>query len=1019
MAHAMSVIRGLRSRAGTAGLWRALTVSSAAALLFGSATAANAQWDRPPEMGGRTASLGQPPRVRWQAGLGAGALFDSSSAQFAVRAYLGLTRHLLNPVVGLASIGVETYVGFRDALLDGGGRVLFRVPYLSMGVGADFNLRDLRLDFMVTAHSPIRRGGILVPGGQVRVDWYPARGHSVTLGVSLPLADPLAGRGRPIRDYVVVSADFQPPVPYQVSEPALDAVLDSLRTSAEWIRRLVVPFLDQDGRDAGIAVQRTQRYVRELRVHLALRSTEQEVRSFHAQLERAFTIAAGNTDAGRALARRARAILLDQVILPYNSLLGRKKRRDTLEDLGTAARGQFSRWVVLSGIVPGDRTDRVFYAFQYLTQVMDEVRRTAAKEWYDARLVWLPLQYALLPEDHDEQSELDGLLERATGVRFSDRNRVLYVANLQFHWELLRTIQETKSYHVLWIHDFPAVTADGALDGASLTQVVDGYLTTLAERVEAYDETGTLPSFFIFLDQHYYEQGRSRLLMTVLEDPLEASLQLPRGVRGDVEPLERAQERLRTAVRRSRVLQAEARQYGNAWLRNRIKVHVSITHRPDPSFWGGSLVSTVFGYADNIMRDHRKVAFRDVTDADPLGGVAILTGMGVGTHYLGPGWEDRSLLVQGPVLLDLRRAARDLLLSQGIAELELPLPLRDAPPGIGDTTVAERVAPAGFDTRALMLVNGTGYLDKPLNVAKAILYSLLPRGSVIKIPDALWNSTFFAGLLVGACVRGAAVSIVAPALTNAPSAGFPQMARAHELFTRLLLVRNELGDAMRVTGGTLSIGLYALDSDRRGFASRADVWARQVANMPLVQALMPFASDLVQTVGEVVTEASDRQLAEVPGVTATRPMLHQKVQFLATGELWDAIAASPEWPRFMATYLRYREATHALGEEPADAHGFSEELARIAERVFAETRNRPRVATYALLGSQNQDYRGMFMDGEVALLFSGFASLVPLLDLAFLEGTVTWVEDQQMLDRLLPPVGELGRRFARVMKDAL
>jgi phosphatidylserine/phosphatidylglycerophosphate/cardiolipin synthase-like enzyme len=188
-----------------------------------------------------------------------------------------------------------------------------------------------------------------------------------------------------------------------------------------------------------------------------------------------------------------------------------------------------------------------------------------------------------------------------------------------------------------------------------------------------------LPTYFIFLDQHYYEQKKSRLLMTVLEDPLRAAVRLPHDALGGPERLARALERLRAAVRDSRVLQAEARQYGAAWLRNRVKVHVNITNRADPSFWGGGLISTVFGYPDNVMRDHRKLAFRDVSEADPLAGRAILTGMGVGAHYLGPRWEDRSLLVRGPALLDLRRAARDLLLSQGLAASALPVFLRTGP----------------------------------------------------------------------------------------------------------------------------------------------------------------------------------------------------------------------------------------------------------------------------------------------------------------------------------------------------
>jgi hypothetical protein len=65
------------------------------------------------------------------------------------------------------------------------------------------------------------------------------------------------------------------------------------------------------------------------------------------------------------------------------------------------------------------------------------------------------------------------------------------------------------------------------------------------------------------------------------------------------------------------------------------------------------------------------------------------------------------------------------------------------------------------------------------------------------------------------------------------------------------------------------------------------------------------------------------------------------------------------------------------------------------------------------------DYRGMFMDGEVGLLFGGTESLVPLVDLLFLEGTVTWLDDVQALDRLLPPPSELHRRLARLVKDGL
>jgi len=947
--------------------------------------------------------------------LGGGAYLGGTSKDLMIRAWGGGYRASMNPVTKLVEFGLEGYVGARGSKADAGARALLQVPYLSTGVGPDYNIRSGRLDLLLTVHTPVRRGGFLTRGTMLRLDYYPTLGHTFMLGVSAPLHDPLAGRNRPIQDYVVVAASFHTPEAHVPANSLLHAELDSLSESATWLRRLVVPFLDQDGRSANVAVARTGRYLADLRSHLTTRGAEQEVRFFHAQMEHAFTVASGSATAGRELARSGRQILLAEVLIPYDALLGRKKRNDTLRALGVAARGRFSSWVTKSGLVPAGRTEDVLFVFERLTDILETQRSEAAKAWDDPRLVWLPLQYGLLPEEHDEQAELDALLERVTGATFTDHNRLTYVANLQFHWELLRMIRETRSYHVLWVHDFPALTAAGTLDQASLAQVVDGYLTTLAERVEAYDSTGTLPLFFIFHDQHYYEGRKSRLLMTILEDPLHADGHL--GSSSDGARLGHALDRLRDAVHHSRVLQAEAREYGDAWLHNRIKVHVNITNRVDASFWSGGLISSVFGYPDDVMRDHRKIAFRDVSEDDPYGGVGILTGMGVGEHYLGPGWDDRSLVLQGPVLLQIKQAARELLTSQGLAAADIPAPLRAAPRAALAASMPVSPDAVLFHTRAMALVNETGYLEKSLNAAKALLYSLMPPGSVITVPDALWNATFYGSLLVGASLRGVRVLIIAPASANAPSGGFPQLMRAHELFTRLLLVRGELGGAIERAGGALHTGLYALPVDTSGFASREDRWARQVSESPFLKELMPFAPGLVPLVADAGRRS---QGPPTPGDSSGQPKLHQKVQFLATGEFWSTVTTAPQWPRFMSTYLRYRGATYAPGSsEQAGARALTDSLELIAEQILSTGPETAKAASYAMVGSQNQDYRGIFMDGEVAVVFTGATSLVPLVDLVFMVGTVTWVDDRATLDRLLPPVGELRRRIARIAKDGV
>ncbi len=975
---------------------------------------ARAQERRAPDDGGLTGSLGQPLNWHWQAGLGAGAFLEGPSKAVMVRAEGGVSRGVRSSLIGLLELGAEGYVGARGSRADGGLRGLLRLAYFGMGIGLDYNVRGGRTDMLVTAQTPVRRGGFLTRGTMLRLDWYPMQNHSFTIGVTAPIGDRLAGRNRPLADYVVVAERFPPPVRHAASDTTLRLALDSLRASAEWIRREVAPFLDHDGRDAQAAVARTRRYLDAIGAHLAGRSADAEVRFFHAQLLQAFTIASGSSALGERLAGGCRAILLDEVLLPYDRLLGRKKRDDTLRELAIAARGRFGRWIAGPAGVPETRREATLFAFQTVTDILEEVRRRAAREWDDPRLAWLPLQYALLPEDYDEQSELEALIERATGVAFTE-NHLSYVANLQFHHELLGMINGTRSYHVLWIHDFPAVS-DGRLDPASFDQVVDGYLAALTARAKEYDSTGTLPSYFIFLDQHYYELRRSRILMTVLEDPLRAPPHLPFASADQNKRLSDALEHLRTAVEGSHVLQTAAREYGADWLHDRIKVHVNITNRADASFWSGGLVSTIFGYPDDVMRDHRKIAFRDVSESDPDGGRAILTGMGVGRQYIGPGWDDRSLIMEGRIVLELRGAARDLLLSQGLTEAELPLSFRNgsaAAPTSGPP--APPVDPSRYDARAAALMNGTGYLPKPLNVARALLYSLMPAGSVLKIPDSLWNAPFYGGLLVGACLRGAHVMIIAPSLANAPSSGFPQMTRAHELLTRLLVARRVLGDAITSSGGELRVGLYSLPADDSGFASRVLRWAGQPHDSTFPSSLLPFADSL----RPVVADAARRLPRPDRASADTVPHLHQKVQFLATRDFWDAVTGSPELPRFFATYLRYRQATYSAEGALAPARALADTLEQIARLVLVQTQGSPRAAGFAMVGSQNQDYRGMFMDGEVAVLFSGAASLMPMIDLVFMAGIVTWIEDQETLDALLPPVGELRRRIARITKDGV
>lgn len=265
-------------------------------------------------------------------------------------------------------------------------------------------------------------------------------------------------------------------------------------------------------------------------------------------------------------------------------------------------------------MVPPPVVDPAGAVFEALLDIVEEARAAARAEWGSARHVWLPLQYALRPEDHDSQAELDAVLARATGAPFHDGNMVSYLINEQFQWQLHRTIHAARDCHVLQVHDFRGRDDHGAPDAMSFRHVLRSYVAAMTERVRAYDSTGTFPTYLILLDQYFYEARSSRLWMDLLERPLDHRVSLPPPFAAWQDSLVAAQQALRDAMAGSAKLTAQRAQFGEAWLRNMIKVHVNITNVASPTFFSWRL-ATGLPVPDNITRDHRKIAFYDITEA--------------------------------------------------------------------------------------------------------------------------------------------------------------------------------------------------------------------------------------------------------------------------------------------------------------------------------------------------------------------------------------------------------------------
>ncbi|HSH76068.1 MAG TPA: hypothetical protein VLA09_10335, partial [Longimicrobiales bacterium] len=678
----------------------------------------------------------------------------------------------------------------------------------------------------------------------------------------------------------------------------------------------------------------------------------------------------------------------------------------------------------------GEQLLATTWTFARLLDIVEETRAYNARQWGDSRFVWLPFQLALEPHQHDDQAEINALVERAVGERFTRGNKHWYVDNEQFQAELTRTILEAEDYHVLWIHDFRGYDATGDPDEMSFRQVVHGYLRALVDHVKLYDSAGKIPQYLIFIDQMYFQANGGKLWLDLLQDPLHHRVRLPRSHRAWADSIAGIQEELRSAVAASELMQAQAPLFEDGWVENVVKVHVNVTNPADPSFWSWEVLPFPVGLPDIVMRDHRKIAFYDVTGDDPYKGMALYTGTGVGEHYVGAGWEDRGMMVQGPITLSLKESARQLLLLQGFTEEEIPWELRPRPrhPDY-DRMVADSLAALGDWGSDMQLHNQIGYAPKAVTVMKATLYTLMPPGSVIKAPDSIWGSHFWGSMMLGHAMRGGRSLVIAPAIDNAPSAGFPQMSRAQENMTRLVVASEVLRREIEGQGGLLKVGLYHSELSVGDVPGKMRALLESLRTTPWLRDLYGFHPLVLEQIeGEVL--ALERNGFERPYVldqAFETPKLHMKAHYFASREAWDGLYSRSDIAAALLAYFRemaLQNQALARGEYRS-YRLFTEGVLPAAHAVIEQyvrdlaPDERDRIVQFFTIGSHNQNNRSLALDGEVALVVTGWSAIFGLPDLFVIAGLSRWVEDVDELEQLFPSYGGLKRRISRWIRLAV
>ncbi|HEX2123728.1 MAG TPA: hypothetical protein VHL59_19020, partial [Thermoanaerobaculia bacterium] len=199
---------------------------------------------------------------------------------------------------------------------------------------------------------------------------------------------------------------------------------------------------------------------------------------------------------------------------------------------------------------------------------------------------------------------------------------------------------------------------------------------------------------------------------------------------------------------------------------------------------------------------------------------------------------------------------------------------------------------------------------------------------------------------------------------------------------------------------------------------------------PWIRELIPFDSTTLAVLGAAATqtEADGRDATAVAEDEKPRPpQLHQKTQLVARPGAIATLVRQPGWDRVIAQAMRVQSQQTARFAEQIEwrtpdveesALRSADNLLRGYEQSLSEAERR-NVSFYFTLGTQNQDPRGMIMDGEATIVVSGFPAAAGLADLYFVMARSTWIQSQAELDRLLPPRGGLMRQIARLIRLAL
>src|SRR6185369_4193169 len=233
---------------------------------------------------------------------------------------------------------------------------------------------DRGLGLAFSWQTAVRRGGILRHGSQLRLDWLPRGDGMVGAGITIPLDQKFAGRTRERVTAIRVNHAAETVLP---PSNALDPAAALALTRAEQAAMQIAAFTN-------LYTAQAQRTI----LTSPSRDYPAVLESYHAGIGEAFTIATGDAALGRKLAHDGRDIILDAVLIPFNSAFGQAKKGSGIGGLTSAAQRRFDSWINDSSMLSAGRKTATKAVFTRWLHMIEVIQFDLVRQWRDSRMIW-------------------------------------------------------------------------------------------------------------------------------------------------------------------------------------------------------------------------------------------------------------------------------------------------------------------------------------------------------------------------------------------------------------------------------------------------------------------------------------------------------------------------------------------------------------------------------------------------------------------------------------------------------